>query len=453
MRKTSGNRNMTAATARFTPSTGVSPSPSTDHKKTQVGVVPADWRTCYLGTCLSSRPSYGINAAAVPPRDDAPVYLRITDIGDDGRLNSLPRASLQHPASENYLLRDGDLVFARTGASVGKSYLYTPSDGLLVFAGFLIRVRPNPTILLPEFLFHYVQSEQYRGWVATTSTRSGQPGINGREYAALPVPLPELSEQRAIAGALSDIDDLLQALEALIGKKRAVKQAAMQQLLTGRTRLPGFDRKWKAVRLGQLGSFSKGNGITREDTCDSGLPCIRYGELYTRYDNYTFSLHSFVDPAVARSALPIENADLLFAGSGETAEDIGRCIAYVGDECAYAGGDIAVLTPASKDSIDPIYFGHLMNDRAVATQRARMAQGNAVVHISTRALAQLRVKLPPVEEQRAVAKLLVDVDREIATIQQRLDKTRAIKQGMIQQLLTGWIRLVAPGKREATAAP
>ena len=262
----------------------------------------------------------------------------------------------------------------------------------------------------------------------------------------LPVPPPV--EQRTIAEALSDVDELLGSLEKLIAKKRAIKQAAMQQFLTGKTRLPDFSGAWETKRLGQLGTFSKGRGITREDISDSGLPCVRYGELYTRYEEYVFNLATRIPPAVASTALPIKAGDLLFAGSGETAEEIGHGAAYVGEEQAYAGGDIVVLTPVGQDSI---YLGHLMNYRAVAIQKARMGQGDAVVHISASNLAQVQISLPPVEEQTAIAAVLLDMNIEIAALERHRDKTRAIKQGMMQQLLTGRVRLVkSPSTVEAS---
>ena len=235
------------------------------------------------------------------------------------------------------------------------------------------------------------------------------------------------------------MDSLLEALEVLIAKKRAIKQAAMQQLLTGKTRLPGFSGEWKTKRLGDIGAFSKGRGIKREDVSDEGLPCIRYGELYTRYKDYILNSATRISPAVARETLPIKTGDLLFAGSGETADEIGRCAAYLGKDQAYAGGDIVVLTPSEQNSI---YLSHLINHSTVATQKARMGQGNAVVHISAHNLAQLQLDLPSLKEQTAIATVLADMDAETATLERRRDKTRSIKQGMMQALLTGRIRIV-----------
>jgi type I restriction enzyme S subunit len=197
-----------------------------------------EWAVKKLGDCLLSRPDYGINAAAVPFSDKLPGYIRITDISEHGRFCPDPPVSVKAASADQFYLQEGDVVFARTGASVGKSYLYNPLDGPLVFAGFLIRVCPNPDVLVPAFLAGFAATRAYWNWVRLMSMRSGQPGINGNEYAQLPLSLPSVPEQTAIAEVLSDLDAELAALEQRRDKTRALKQSMMQELLTGKTRLP-----------------------------------------------------------------------------------------------------------------------------------------------------------------------------------------------------------------------
>jgi type I restriction enzyme S subunit len=221
-------------------------------------------------------------------------------------------------------------------------------------------------------------------------------------------------------------------------KKQAIKQGMMQQLLSGRSRLPGFNGMWSSHKLGELGTFLKGRGIKREDVTNYGVPCIRYGELYTTYHNYTTGTVSYVSPMVASSALPIGCGDLLFAGSGETRDEIGTCAAYMGKVPAVAGGDIVVLRGFS---FDPVYLAILCNTSMVGRQKARLGQGDAVVHISSRALAQVEVFLPGRGEQAVIASVIKDADADLAALQSRLEKTRGIKQGMMQELLTGRVRL------------
>ena len=199
-----------------------------------------------------------------------------------------------------------------------------------------------------------------------------------------------------------------------------------------------FSGEWETKQLKELGQFSKGRGIKRDDVSDEGLPCVRYGELYTRYQDYILKVASRIPASVAATALPIKRGDLLFAGSGETAEEIGRCAAYLGEEQAYVGGDVIVLTPSGQNSI---YLGHLMNSSIVSAQKARMGQGDAVVHIYINNLAQVQIELPPITEQNAIAETLSDVDGLLNALEALIAKKRAIKQATMQQLLTGKTRL------------
>jgi len=193
-----------------------------------------EWVETTLGKLLSRPPEYGVNAAAVPHCDGLPTYIRITDISDDGRLVPGPRVSVDIGASAEQYLQDGDIVLARTGASVGKAYRYRAEDGPLVYAGFLIRVRPNPERLESRFLAAYMSTWTYWDWVRLTSPRSGQPGINGSEYASMPLPVPHgregLAEQRKIADCISAIDDQIDRQARRVDGLKQHRQGLQQRL-------------------------------------------------------------------------------------------------------------------------------------------------------------------------------------------------------------------------------
>ena len=167
------------------------------------------WEQRKLGD-VAEHFEYGLNAAATE-FDGVNKYLRITDIDDDThefRFDDLttPQANLE--TCSNYLLEKGDLLFARTGASVGKTYLYRPFDGKVYFAGFLIRARIGNEAD-SEFVFQSTLTERYRRYISITSQRSGQPGVNAQEYAELEIPLPSLPEQREIGSLLHGVDNLI----------------------------------------------------------------------------------------------------------------------------------------------------------------------------------------------------------------------------------------------------
>jgi type I restriction enzyme, S subunit len=197
-----------------------------------------EWDELHLGQLLRRPPRYGINAAAVPLIPGVSAYIRITDISDSGKFIPDPKVGVSHHRVADYKLEPGEIVIARTGASVGKWYLYDPRDGELVYAGFLINVAPNPKLLNPTYLSLFMQTKAYWNWVARTSARSGQPGINGQEYAQLPIPLPDIATQDAITRIFIDVDRDIEALERRLVKAQDIKTGMMQQLLTGRIHLP-----------------------------------------------------------------------------------------------------------------------------------------------------------------------------------------------------------------------
>ncbi len=196
-----------------------------------------EWNAIALGELLERKPDYGVNAPASPYSEDLPTYLRITDIDEYGRFVSEGRMSVDIEARESDYLRDGDIALARTGASVGKSYRYRKSDGRLVYAGFLIRIRPDPNKIVPSFLSGFLMTQRYWDWVHSTSARSGQPGINASEYNLLPVPVPHAgndgdisSEQKAIADCLSALDLQIASASKKLTALKSHKHGLMQQL-------------------------------------------------------------------------------------------------------------------------------------------------------------------------------------------------------------------------------
>lgn len=401
--------------------------------------VPSGWTETTLGRVLQRSPSYGINAPALPRGVGKYPYLRITDIDEAGRVDIGSLPSVRDTASDTYILSEGDIVVARTGASVGKSHLFKDAGEPVVFAGFLIRLSADENAILPSYLAQLMQTAHYWDWIRENSARSGQPGVNGQQLKTIPIVLPPLPEQQAIAAALSDADGVVAGLERVIAKKRLIKQGAMQDLLTARRRLPGFSGEWEVKQLGECGQFFKGSGVRKDDAKSGELPCVRYGELYTIHHDVVRTFASHISDEVARTARLVRRGDILFAGSGETKEEIGKCAAIVHKGPIYAGGDIVVFRPTDADGV---FLSYLMNGPDAQRQKASMGQGDAVVHINATALSGISIKLPCLKEQLAISEVLESMDAEIQTLSTRLAKARAVKEGMMQNLLTGRVRLV-----------
>ncbi|MEY1272786.1 restriction endonuclease subunit S [Proteus mirabilis] len=422
------------------------------YKQTEVGVIPEDWKVSQLRDLLKTPPKYGINAPAVPLEGKLPVYIRITDISEDGYFKPSEKVGVKSQFSSQYQLANGDIVLARTGASVGKSYLYKEHDGTLIYAGFLIKVSPDKDILEPRFLFQYLQTQRYWSWVNVNSMRSGQPGINGNEYGSLFVPLPKIDEQTAIANALSDVDALIRELEKLIAKKQAIKTATMQQLLTGRTRLPQFalreDGSKKGTKQSELGEIPEDWEIgTIGDNCKTysgGTPSTSNKNFYggdvkwiTSSDLNLGVIHD-VAGRITDSGLNGSSAKLVAVGTllialyGATA---GICA--ITRITAAINQAVLAIIPAKYNS-EYLFYWLTKHKEMIIETYTQGGQPN----LSGDIIRSIKLAFPPINEQTAIATILSDMDKEIQALKQRVSKIRQIKQGMMQELLTGKTRLV-----------
>jgi type I restriction enzyme S subunit len=404
------------------------------YKQTEIGIIPEDWDTKKLGEigeCI-----IGLTYKPSDVQTDGLLVLRSSNVGD-GRLKFEDNVFVDVEVPERLIVRKNDvLICVRNGSRnlIGKCALIDEKTAGMTFGAFMSVFRTE----YGKFVFYQFQSDIIKKQISENIGATINQ-ITNKDLNSFEIPFPRNQvEQQAIAAALSDVDSLLTALDSLIAKKRLIKQGAMQELLTGKRRLPGFSSKWSEVSLSSIGKFSKGRGIKKDETTSDGIPCIRYGEIYIHHNDYIRKFYSFISPEIAKQSQRINKGDLLFTGSGETAEGIGKCVAFLGNEEAYAGGDVVIFIPSKQNSL---YLGYLMNHASIVTQKARMAQGDAIVHISAQKLGQLNLNLPTIEEQTAIAKILSDMDAEITALESRREKTRLLKQGMMSELLTGRIRL------------
>ena len=191
---------------------------------------------------------------------------------------------------------------------------------------------------------------------------------------------------------------------------------------------------WKTSRLAELGTFLKGRGGSKKDEQQTGIPVIRYGELYTRHHELVRSFYSFVSPEAATRYTPLEIGDILFAGSGETHEEIGKSSAFLGPTPAHASGDVIILRPNAE--VDPVFLGYATNSSPAVRQKQRLGQGSSVIHIYLHNLEMISLPIPPLPEQEKIAEILASVDEAIRATKALIEQTWRVKQGLLQQLLT-----------------
>lgn len=206
-------------------------------KDTEIGKIPEEWEIRGLFDISQGKGEYGIGAVATEYVVGNPRYLRITDIGDESKLLFNDIKGLNDEEYEKYLLKYNDIVFARTGNTTGKSYVYDIKDGELVYAGFLIKFSINSKLANVNFIKYVIQSKRYWDWVNVMSTRSGQPGINSNEYAKFLIQLPGIEEQNQISLILSSVDEQIEQIESKKEKLQELKKGLIQKLLTGSIRV------------------------------------------------------------------------------------------------------------------------------------------------------------------------------------------------------------------------
>ncbi|MGD0855666.1 MAG: restriction endonuclease subunit S [Dehalococcoidia bacterium] len=248
----------------------------------------------------------------------------------------------------------------------------------------------------------------------------------------------KIKEQQRIVMILSTWDKAIELEERLVGEKKKRKKWLMQNLLTGKKRLPGFKDEWQEVRLGDLGRLTRGKGVNRSNVVEKGYPFISYGEIYTTHNIVIKEYRTFINSKGREECLRIHNGDIIFTGSGESVTEIGKAVAFLFDDETYAGGDTIVLTQKNNNSL---FLAYMLNSNNVVQQLTSLGQGYSVVHIYPFQLARISLMLPPLPEQIAIAEILSTADREIDLHEKQLEELKKLKKALMQLLLTGIARV------------
>ena len=437
------------------------------YKQTEVGVIPEDWEIKSLGEICSFE--NGDRSSNYPSAHEFSNFgIPFINAGhisegkiDLENMDYIPTNIFERLGGGK--VKSGDLLYCLRG-SLGKFGVVSDKLGLGAIASSLVIIRPNKSTTT-SFISSYFKSNISKKMLSLWAGGAAQPNLGAKELANFLVPLPNAKEQTAIANALSDVDALITELEKLIAKKQAIKTATMQQLLTGRTRLPQFalreDGSKKGTKQSELGEIPEDWDIktygevftflstatnSRADLSDDGdFGYVHYGDIHTKWNN-KLDLNKENLPTISkdivRSAF-IMNGDLIMADTSEDYEGIGKSVEVfnVGHKLLIAGLHTFLLRDKDKVFADG-FRGYLYTIPAVKNTFDRLATGMKVYGISKQNLSAVCIPVPNIDEQTAIAAILSDMDEEIQALDQRLSKTRQIKQGMMQELLTGKTRLV-----------
>ncbi|WP_454688464.1 restriction endonuclease subunit S [Achromobacter aloeverae] len=399
------------------------------YKQTEVGVIPEDWKTNRLGE-LSAFITSGSRGWATHYTDYGALFIRSQNIRA-GRLDFEDYQFVKPPKdaeANRTRVKRGDLLITITGNSVGNVALVENEIEEAYISQHVGLVR-----LLETYSGDYIcrfLSPGSSGNSQIWATQSGQskPGLTLGNLLNFEVAFPPtVAEQRAIATALSDMDALLDGLDRLITKKHAIKQAAMQQLLTGQTRLPGFNGEWKVKRLEDLVKIQKGQLITTKTLTPGDIPVIAGGK----------------QPAYFHASANRHGKTITVSASGASAGYVALHLRSI------FASDCSTISESDSYSIEFIYCSLLFRQNVIYAAQT----GGAQPHVQPKDLAPLSINIPDdITEQTAIASVFSDMDAEITALETRRTKTRALKQAMMQELLTGRTRLVTPSANTADKA-
>ena len=414
------------------------------YNQSDAGIIPEGWQAKTLDslTSLLTNGFVGTATSAYVESDDGILYIQGYNVQENGfNFRGVKRVAKSfHARNQKSCLRPGDLLTIQTGDIGVTSVVPHELAGANCHA--LIISRFDKQKADPRFYCQYFNSESGRAAFKVIETGTTMKHLNCGDMKRLVLPCPPVEEQRAIAAALSDVDALLTVLDRLIVKKRELKQAAMQQLLTGQTRLPGFTSEWKVKTLGELGSVF--GGLAGKTKADFGEGSGLYITFMNVMSNTVIdsSLFERVKVAPNEAQNRVLNGDLLFNGSSETPEEVAMCAVLMTDvPNLFLNSFCFGLRLKNKDIADALFLAYyLRSDRGRELMKS-LAQGSTRYNLSKGALLKAPFQLPDFHEQSTIAGVLSDMDAELAALEQRREKTRAIKQGMMQELLTGKTRL------------
>ena len=414
-----------------------------------LGEIPAHWDVRRLKHLLREPLQYGANEASNHIDPDSPRYIRITDIREDGTLWQDTFRSIPQAVARPYLLAEGDLLFARSGATVGKTFRYLPSWGKAAFAGYLIRARLDYGLLGSDFAEYYTHSQSYNDWILGNQIQSPTiQNVSAERYASLVVTLPPLPEQRAIAGfldrATAKIDSLVAKMERLIELLQEKRSALISRAVTkgldpkvpmkhsGAEWLGKIPAHWEVKRLKYVADFINGAAFKPDEWLSVGTPIIRIQNL-NGGDHFNHTTRKMPVKYIA------QRGDLLFGWSGNRGTSFGPFL-WWRDGKHFVNQHIFRVIPIN---VTKEWFYWAL--RAVTFHAEQQAHGIiGMVHITRDELGAIYIPfLPDTSEQRAIAGFLdretAKIDTLIAKVREAIDRLTELRTALISAAVTGRI--------------
>ena len=386
-----------------------------------------EWKKSNLGN-ISSNEMYGMNSAA-KDYDGFNKYIRITDISEtSNKFIPNPLTSPDGYLEDKYKLKKGDIVFARTGASTGKTYLYDDNDRNLYFAGFLIKFHIDNAN--PKFIFYNTLKEEYLNWVSIMSVRSGQPGINSNEYKKLPIILPSLDEQNEISNFLTSIDKKIDLLERKHQFYQEFKKYLMQQIFTQKLRFADSDSCWKEISLKDIGTFYRGHSYNSTNVADEGLLVLRSNNIQGNVLDFSEDGLQFVDKD-CKKELELQKNDIVICMSNGTRRLVGKSAEYTGnyENKVTVGAFCSIFRTENK------LAKYLFQTESYKKNLYLILAGTNINNLKNSDLEKFKFNIPTNESEiNKIHDLFVSIDNKIDYNKKQLEEITLFKKGLLQQM-------------------
>jgi type I restriction enzyme S subunit len=403
------------------------------YKQTEVGVIPEDWEVKGFGEIckVNQGLQIAIEERLKVPTVQSKIYITIQ------YLNSGKTVEYIDDYTTTVCCTEDDVLMTRTGNT---GMVVTGVSG--VFHNNFFKINFDRKQVDRRFLVEYLKIDKIRHIILVKAGTSTIPDLNHSDFYSIPVILPPLYEQQAIAEALSDVDGLISALDALIAKQRAIKQGAMQELLTGQRRLPGFAGEWEQVYLGDLFTFKNGLNKSKE-FFGFGTPIVNYMDVFENAVIFCSKLEGRVSLTTQEiKNFDVKKGDVLFTRTSETPDEVGMASVILDDPEQTVFSGFVLRGRPKDDRLCDAFKAYCFRSSSVRNQIISKASYTTRALTNGRILSAVVLSVPPPAEQTAIAQIFADMDDAIAALVQKRAKTVALKQGMMQALLTGQVRLV-----------
>jgi type I restriction enzyme S subunit len=414
------------------------------YKQTEVGVIPEDWEVRRLSDLEQIRSGIAKNSNASLSNPVTAPYLRVANVQDGfldlGEVSSI---SIGRDDLERYLLRPGDVLMNEGGDldKLGRGAIWRGELKQCIHQNHVFAIRCTAA-LLPEFLNVWASGKVARRYfVVAGKQTTNLASINKTAIGGLPIALPSPREQQKIFEAIDSLSAHEASIEVLIAKKSQVKQAAMQELLTGKQRLPGFEGEWERARLGELFKFK--NGLNKaKDFFGKGTPIVNYMDVFNSSAIYVSALRGRVLlTKQERQAFDVCKGDVFFTRTSETREDIGVASVVLSEVADTAFSGFLLRARPINNRLEHGFKAYCFQSEELRAQIVSKASYTTRALTNGKTLSEVKMLVPPPPEQLAIANVLADMDAELSALEKHLCKACELKQGMMQQLLTGKIRL------------